>query len=297
MNIKLSKISVGNQKIQLPIWESQSKTPGKTIIVTAGTDGDEYVGIEAAYELIRFYSYQKFPGKITIVPIVNVFGFAQTMSHNPIDNVYPKHIYPGKKSGSSSEQLLFFLSETYISKADIWIDLHGGAVNEQLAPFVWTWETGNTSVDLLMKNIISHVAGMKVFDQNKWDKVQALAKQNVAYILLESGQLGQRKPIDIKRHVKWVKKIIGVVQQNKKARRPQTQVYTRVNCYKTFHDGLWYPHVKLGDVSKGQKLGEVISIAGKRLETFKALQQGTVLWSRTSLNTTKGEVLVAIATY
>jgi len=294
--IELQTVNIGNMSIRIPVWEQQSKTPGKTIVVTAGMDGDEYAGIEAAYELIRFYSKAKFAGRLVIIPIVNIPGFDEAVSFNPLDKKYPKYIYPGNENGSSTERLIHFLSEEYISKADVWIDLHGGALIESLNPFVWTHQTKNEEVNVLVEKILTNFKeGIKIYERNPDEKAEKLARQHTAYILLESGHLGERNKIDIGRHVNSVKTIIRIVREGKKSTK-KGNVYTKVNYYIAAQDGLWYPSVfKNKEINKGALLGETFSFAGKRISTFKASQAGVLLWWRKSLNAKKGEVMVAIA--
>jgi predicted deacylase len=45
--------------------------PQKTLLITAGIDGDEYAGIEVAYRLIDG-SDRPFAGRLLIIPIVNM---------------------------------------------------------------------------------------------------------------------------------------------------------------------------------------------------------------------------------
>lgn len=296
--IELKTVTLGNTRIRIPVWDQQSTVPGKTIVITAGMDGDEYASIEAAYDLIEIYSKENFSGRLIILPLVNIPGFDQAVSLNPLDNKYPKYIYPGKKNGSSTEQLLYYLSENYISHADIWIDLHGGALIENLNPLVWTWQTKNVAVNELTKNILSAVqADIKIFDKDKREKVQTLAKHNTAYVLLESGQLGERNVNDIIRHVEWVKTIIGVVNGDIKPSNKKISVYTKVNYHVSTQDGLWYPKTfQKKEVEKDTVLGDVISFTGKHVTALKTSQKGVLLWWRGSLNAKKKEVLAATAT-
>ena len=97
MSIKLQTIKVGHTSIKLPVWDKKGKVAGNTIVITAGVDGDEYTGIEAAYELIRVYSAKDFSGRFFILPLVNISGFEQPVSFNPLDNKFPKYFYPGNK--------------------------------------------------------------------------------------------------------------------------------------------------------------------------------------------------------
>lgn len=44
---------------------------GKTLVVTAGVHGDEYVGIQAVRELLSLISPQELAGQVLFVPVVN----------------------------------------------------------------------------------------------------------------------------------------------------------------------------------------------------------------------------------
>ena len=49
--------------------------PGKTLVVTAGVHGDEYVGIQAVRELLAQLSPGELSGQVIFVPVVNAGGF------------------------------------------------------------------------------------------------------------------------------------------------------------------------------------------------------------------------------
>ena len=58
--------------------------PGKTLVVTAGVHGDEYVGIQAVRELLAQLSPGELSGQVIFVPVVNAGGcFAGTYRKRP----------------------------------------------------------------------------------------------------------------------------------------------------------------------------------------------------------------------
>src|SRR5690242_19972927 len=89
---------------QIPVFDIAGNQPGKTVLITAGVDGDEYAGIHAAYQLEENYRHGNFSGRLVIIPIVNVERFKQECSQNPLDGKLPKNIFPGSPDGSPSEQ-------------------------------------------------------------------------------------------------------------------------------------------------------------------------------------------------
>lgn len=132
--IELVPVNLGEKTIHVPVATINGNAEGPSLLITAGNDGDEYAGIAAAYRLIEEFSKLSFAGKLRIIPIVNIPGFENEMSKNPIDQKFPKYIYPGNPSGSASERLRFWISE-FAESSDFWLDLHGGSLVESLVPF------------------------------------------------------------------------------------------------------------------------------------------------------------------
>jgi len=62
--INLSTVDLGVKKIKIPVAEISGKKYGKTLLVTAGMDGDENSGIEAAYRLIEEFKDRNFYGNL-----------------------------------------------------------------------------------------------------------------------------------------------------------------------------------------------------------------------------------------
>ncbi|MEO6508685.1 MAG: succinylglutamate desuccinylase/aspartoacylase family protein, partial [Patescibacteria group bacterium] len=104
--IILQNVDLGEIKVSMPIADLKGSTSGPTVVITAGMDGDEYTGILAAYDLIEHYSNTPFQGRIVVLPVMNIPGFYAGTSLNPEDGKFPKYIFPGSSSGSSTERLL-----------------------------------------------------------------------------------------------------------------------------------------------------------------------------------------------
>jgi len=203
------------------VWHSHPDQPTR-VLITAGVDGDEYAGIEAAKSLIRDY---RGTIPITIIPVVNIPGNQAGTSHNPLDGRYPKYIYPGSPLGSSSSKLRYRLSK-YTKGLDLWIDLHGGATDEHLNPFIWASEN---------YPVLSYLSG-RVLVEN------SIAK-NVPYILLESGELGETIKSAIDQHLQWIDQILTNLDKSLKSGWKPTYTKVRFEKYlgqKASRNTLWY---------------------------------------------------------
>lgn len=195
------------------VVDLQGERPGKTLLITGGMDGDEYAGIEAAKRLATEFETRTFSGRLMIIPTVNVPGFEAGVSYNPLDQRFPKFVFPGRARGSSTEQLIHWLNTNYISQADMWYDLHGGASDEQLTPFLWTYRTNIKKVDALSEKLHQIVPANIILDENAgwFTKARALARREINYVIAESGELGTVKEEDVERHVIWAKCIMSVL--------------------------------------------------------------------------------------
>jgi hypothetical protein len=59
LHFKMITIDAENN-ISIPVADIQGDSPGKTLLVIGGMDGDEYAGIEAAYQLAEKYASKNF---------------------------------------------------------------------------------------------------------------------------------------------------------------------------------------------------------------------------------------------
>ena len=73
------------------------KKAGKTLVVTAGVHGDEYVGIQAVRELLRQLSPGELSGQVIFVPVVNTGGFFAGTYRVPEDGENLNRCFPGAK--------------------------------------------------------------------------------------------------------------------------------------------------------------------------------------------------------
>ena len=112
--------------------------PGKTLVVTAGVHGCEYVGIEALNRLKQELDPAALSGRVILLPLVNPEGFYQGSKQTiPADGKNLNRMFPGKSDGTFSSRLARVLEETLYPEADFLMDLHGGDVNEALTPLLF----------------------------------------------------------------------------------------------------------------------------------------------------------------
>ena len=72
--------------------------PGKTLVVTAGVHGCEYVGIEALNRLKQELDPAALSGRVILLPLVNPEGFYQGSKQTiPADGKNLNRMFPGRK--------------------------------------------------------------------------------------------------------------------------------------------------------------------------------------------------------
>jgi hypothetical protein len=178
------------------VWHSH---PGRTaeVLITAGMHGDERSGIQAAQSLIKSYQGDT---PLTIIPILNVAGYSQSVSYNPLDHKDPIYCYPGSRFGSSTLRLMHQVSRLTQGKK-LWIDLHSGATGEHLKPFIWAADN---------YAVLSYVKGRTL--------VESSFARDLPYLILESGELGHADPQSVALHLTWIKQILNNLHRSEQSR-------------------------------------------------------------------------------
>jgi uncharacterized protein len=295
-------IDIGIKTIKLPVFDSGVSKSGKTILITAGMDGDEYAGIEAAKELIKIYQNKNISGRLIIIPLVNIPGYEIGHSRNPLDGKYPKRIYPGKPNGTTSERIIWWIHNKYIKYSDVWIDLHSGATDEMLTPFVCAYQTGNIKVDQMTQSIIQTINSDTAVCQliKPWQKIFDIAKNNCSFLIFESGDSGKRNPIDINRLVEWatgVLTVTGLIQENNLKKKNHPQKYSNYLFeIRAEYDCFFIPKLIPGAlVGINSQIGEIVDLKTKIRLNIHSRHEGKLLWQKHECPVCGGETLFAIA--
>lgn len=173
------------------------------IVITAGMDGDEYAGIEAARILKKKYRAHS---HIRVLPLINEAGYSKGTGYSPIDGLYPKLVFPGKPGGTDTETRMHALYETHIRAADLWIDLHGGSTTEVMTPFVWMYQSTHPHIRAIHEQFAQTTrAPIIVYDRDPFMTYSKfLDRQGIAHILMECGDRGTQRTKDIETLVTWV---------------------------------------------------------------------------------------------
>lgn len=127
INFNIAKLHTGTN-IEIPIIIERAKTPGPTILFTAGIHGDEINGVDVVRQLITRKINRPKRGTIICMPILNIFGFLNSNRVFP-DGRDLNRVFPGSPNGSLASRVAHRLMHEIIPEVDLIIDFHTGGAS------------------------------------------------------------------------------------------------------------------------------------------------------------------------
>ena len=301
--------------------------PGKTLVVTAGVHGCEYVGIETLNQLKKELNPAALSGRVILLPLVNPEGFYHGSKQTiPADGQNLNRMFPGKSDGTFSSQLARVLEETLYPEADFLMDLHGGDVNEALTPLIFF----PTAVPekLATQSALAAAAlsvPYRVASTSKNGLYSWAAQCGIPALLVERGERGLWNKEEVaacKHNVYEMMEHLGMLSVSQATDNQQEQTSLRTKAFsrpteindsrsaeshseqteirdalyaEAPSDGFWYPAMKKAGktVPKGALLGTLNDVSGKEIVRCIAPFDGVILYFTLSLGVKSGDPLVA----
>lgn len=289
-NVWTGYLELGQGEFRLPAAVLHGTRPGKTMLITAGVHGGEYVGIQAAIELSQKLKIQKVAGTIIIVKVINVPAFERRNgSMGLTDGKNLNREFPGNPKGTEMERLAWAVSHELQPVADYYIDLHSGDDYEQLTSYVYyagmaDEKTVSQSRRMAEQVDVPYMVRSNVASGGAYNYA---ASQGIPSILIERGGMGAWTSEEVRSTRRDVRNILchlGIYQGKKDYRTYYPLDVTDI-CYQdASRDGLWYPFKKPGDmIREGEILGEVRDYEGGLLELSVAEYDGVILYQTGTL--------------
>ncbi len=293
------ELSVGGQPYRVPLWLINGDETGPTLVVTGGVHGAEYASIAAALDLGRSLDPKGLRGRVIVVPVVNLPGFAaRSIYVCPLDGKNPNRVFPGDAGGSGSEQIADWVFRNVISQADYYVDLHGGDLIEALVPFTIFFRSGNEQVDAVSLEM-AKAFGIHylVRSETPGSTISAASRAGIPSILTESGGQGVWTAEQVADHTNGLQRLMSYLKMVPDP-APEPTAFTLLEQFlwgRSEHEGLWYPQVSVGErVRSGQELGCIKDWEGNVLQRSLSPENGTVLFLVSSLAIHAGEPLFAV---
>lgn len=298
------EIAYGQKKeIEIPVINSNpikasifcGEKEGKTLVITAGVHGCEYVGIEAAQRLKNIINPKELCGNIILVPIVNESGFFSGAKQVvPEDNQNLNRVFPADENGTLSK-LIAHAVQTYLYPyADFLIDLHSGDINEELFPLVFFPIAGEQRVNekaLEAAKCLSVPYRVKSTAKN--GLYSYAVQQGIPSLLIERGFGGLWSENEVSACIEDIFRIMSYLNIIDKSYDNINQTEISIAVYEeTECNGFWYTNKKAGEeIKQGDLLGVFQTANDKRC--IFAEFDGVVLYYTTALGVQKGDALIA----
>ncbi|MDO4293396.1 MAG: M14 family metallopeptidase [Eubacteriales bacterium] len=271
--------------------------PGRTLVLTAGVHGCEYVGIQTLRRLVRELDPAVMSGNVVLVPLANSGGFyAGLKQFVPEDGVNLNRAFPGSAEKSLAYRIAFALEQALYPVADFLADLHGGDGNQELMPLVFFPTAGESHVNQTALEAAKCLTVPYRVRSTAVDGLYSWAVQKgVPAMLIERGGAGRWSEEEVAacredvysllRHMKILPGDIPA--------RSQTEiveaVYEDASC-----NGFWLPFTRANaPVRKGELLGCLETCGGQTLAEVRARFDGVVMYHTFALGVRAGDSLVA----
>ncbi len=292
-------VDIPGTPIQMPVTLVNGAEPGPILSITAGVHGGEYPGIEAAIRTAAALDPRDLRGAVILVHIVDVPAFlGRNIYICPLDGKNPNRVFPGNPTGTASERLAHVLFTEVIRRAQFYVDLHGGDLNEALVPFTILLRTGNAAVDAQATQL-ARAYGIRyvVHGRVAGGTYAAAAGAGIPAILTEAGGQGLLEESAVSIHLRGLRNVLRhleIMPGHPEPVEPMT-VLEEFHWVTSAHTGLFYPDIAPGDwVEKGQRVGETRDYFGQRLAEITSPASGIVLFTVTTPATNTTDPLFAV---
>ena len=295
-------LEIEGEDLKLPLTLISGRKEGKTLLISAGIHGAEYIGVQTLLEISGEIDPDTLSGNVICLHMANPSAFKDYVRfYVPEDGKNLNRVFPGKKDGTLSERIAWTVTEELQAKADFYIDLHAGDTSEEVMPFVYYNVAAGDQIAEISERM-AMAADMKVRASSTaaTGAYSSACRRGLPAILMERGGGGRFTEEEVAAYKQDIRNIMislgmiqGVEQHTEKQRNVTTAEYLEAET-----DGLWYPNKNVGETfRKGELLGEVRNIWGELLKEYRAIYDGIILYQTVSLGIKEGDPLIAYGAY
>lgn len=271
--------------------------PGRTLVVTAGVHGCEYVGVQALRRLAVELDPAELSGNVILLPLANPTGFyAGAKQGVPEDGVNLNRAFPGDPAGTLSARLAYALETALYQAADFLADLHSGDCNEALYPLVFFPTAGTEAVN---RAALTAARALTVHYRVRSTAQNGLyswaVQKNIPALLIERGGLGLWSETEVNACCEDVRALLRHLDilPGGNPFRDQVEI-AEARYVESAADGLWHPAAGLNDsVKAGALLGRLEDLSGRCIQEVRAEFDGVVLYYTAGLGVAAGDPLIA----
>lgn len=292
LSIEIVKLYT-NTPLQIPVIVSHSRKKGPTLLLMAGTHGDEINGVEIIRRVIRQKLHKPDCGTVICLPVFNIFGFLNNSREFP-DGRDLNRVFPGSKKGSSASQFAYIFMKEIAPLADIVLDFHTGGAQRCNHPQTrcdFENEEAKKLCEIFAAPLLVH---SKVISKSIRS---SMTKLNKPYVLFEGGKSKHIDPFVVTTAINGIQR---VMYHFKMASPPTTEAQPST----IIHDSKWIRASNSGmlqvlvenntSVKKGTPLAKVSDPFGKTEKTIKAPFEGIIFNVNEAPLVNKGDALFNI---
>lgn len=118
---------------------------GPTVLLVAGTHGDEYEGQVILRRLIHELPLDDVTGRLIILPALNLPAVQAGRRVSPVDSGNLNRAYPGASDGTPTEQIAYAVYNELLPEADLVLDLHSGGSQTFYLPSTFVYASSEPS--------------------------------------------------------------------------------------------------------------------------------------------------------
>lgn len=284
--------------VNVPIIIERSKTPGPTVLFTAGVHGDEVNGVEIVRQLIAKGINKPKSGTIICIPIINIFGFLNLKREFP-DGRDLNRVFPGSKNGSLASRVAHKLMTEIIPHVDYIIDFHTGGSGRFNAPQIRIEKSDS------QLNTLARVFGAPFILHSKYIKKSfrsSCNKLGKPLLLFEGGKSIHIDEVITNHGVVGSKRVLdhlGMLNSKFVVFAPKTDcvMIAESKWIRAKYSGMFKVAVNIGSKAlKGDLLGYITDPYGKMNYFVKADISGYVITINESPTVYQGDALFNIST-
>lgn len=324
---KEKKELVISPELSIPVRIIHGAYPGKTLTVTAGVHGNEYVGILACRHIWEELSADAMHGNLILLPLVNAQGFyAGEKQLVPVDGKNLNREFPGNPTGTLTQRMAYEIEKNIYPQSDFILDLHGGDSFEELTPLIFfPCAAGETIMEETRAAANALDIPMRVRSTAKNGLYSWATQQGIPAMLLERGCRGTWTKEQVEADVQDVYRLMrhmGILQDdaklqnNAKAEKAEVMkeeltknepikkeknrgLITQIELAHTVYeesetDGFWYCTPKAGErIYAGQVIGELRDFEGNLIREYHAKADAIVMYKTVALGVRAGDPLIA----
>ncbi|MEE2754282.1 MAG: succinylglutamate desuccinylase/aspartoacylase family protein [Candidatus Latescibacterota bacterium] len=117
---------------QIPVVLVNGSCEGPTLYLQAISDGDELNGLGVIRRVLGRIDPARLCGQVIAVPIVNVHALHAHQAFSPVDNKKMNRCFPGRRDGTSSQRIAYWLFQNAVLQSDYVVDLHQGGIRPMI---------------------------------------------------------------------------------------------------------------------------------------------------------------------